>query len=100
MENVIWFNVFDNNVGGMLVFRNGDNNIAYGNMFINGSGGIRIKEANNILCFNNYFDGSATTIKENAIVLDYISPNCKNINFIYNTFFESTIDLQQLIVSP
>ena len=46
---MIRHNVFDNNVGAMLVFRNGDKNIAYGNMFIRGSGGVRVKWANNIL---------------------------------------------------
>lgn len=61
-ENVLRYNVFDQNVGGMLVFRNGDKNIAYSNIFIRGSGGIRVKEANDILCFNNYFDGSNSTI--------------------------------------
>lgn len=98
MENVIRYNVFDNNAGGMLVFRNGNRNIAYGNIFIRGSGGIRIKEANEILCFNNYFDGTSSI--ENAITFDYISPNHQNIKFIHNTFINSTIDLGELIVSP
>jgi hypothetical protein len=100
MENVLRYNVFDRNVGGMLVFRNGNKNIAYSNIFIRGSGGIRVKEANDILCFNNYFDGSKSTIKDNAVAFDYVSPNSKNINFLFNTFVESTIDFGELLVSP
>ena len=41
----------------MLCFRNGDNNVAYSNFFINARG-IRVKEANNIYCYNNYFENS------------------------------------------
>jgi hypothetical protein len=100
MENVIRYNVFDKNVGGMLVFRNGNKNIAYSNIFIGGSGGIRVKEANDILCFNNYFEGSSSSIKDNAMGFDYLSPNCKNINIIYNTFIDSTIDFGDLLISP
>jgi hypothetical protein len=97
MDNVIRYNVFYSNAGADIVFRNGDNNIAYSNIFVNGSGGIRIKEANNILCFNNYFDGSINDKKDNAVTFDYISPNCKNIYFIHNTFVNSSIDLEQLV---
>ena len=56
-ENVIRFCTFRNNKDGMLVFRNGNDNMAYGNIFID-AGGIRVKEANNIFCFNNYFENS------------------------------------------
>ena len=97
MDNVIRYNVFDNNVGADIVFRNGDNNIAYSNIFVNGAGGIRIKEANNILCFNNYFDGSINEKKDKAVSFNYLSPNCKNIYFIHNTFVNSFIDLEQLV---
>ena len=50
-ENVIRFCTFTNQQDAMLVFRNGDNNVAYSNFFIN-AGGIRVKEANNIYCYN------------------------------------------------
>lgn len=46
-ENTIRYNTFKDNQDAMLVFRNGDYNVAYGNFFIN-AGGIRVKEANNI----------------------------------------------------
>jgi hypothetical protein len=100
MENVIRYNVFDKNVGGMLVFRNGNKNIAYSNIFIRGSGGIRVKEANDILCFNNYFEGSNASINDNAIAFDYLSPNLKNINFIFNTIIDWSIDFGDLLISP
>ena len=85
-ENVIRFCTFDNNPLGMLVFRNGDRNVAYGNFFINGSGGIRCKEANNIYCYNNYFETSGASGDMQAIRFDYVSPNPYNINFAFNTF--------------
>ena len=90
-ENVVRYCTFDNNPLGMLVFRNGNRNVAYGNFFINGSGGIRVKEANDIYCYNNYFETSGisgTGGTKEAINFTYVSPNLKNINFIHNTFIE------------
>lgn len=92
-ENVLRFNTFKNNPDAMMVFRNGNDNIAYGNYFID-SGGIRIKEANNIYIYNNYFERSGVGGTMNAVSYDYVSGNLKNINFIHNTFVESgKIDL-------
>jgi hypothetical protein len=89
----------------MLVFRNGDNNVAYSNFFVN-AGGIRIKEANNIYCYNNYFENSGVGSSADAITYVYVAPlnpptaasprtlNLSNINFIHNTFYNcGTIDL-------
>ena len=99
-ENVIRFCTFTNQQNAMLVFRNGDNNVAYSNFFIN-AGGIRVKEANTIFCYNNYFENSI-----DAISYDYVAPlvpptvlsprtsNLDNINFIHNTFYNcENIDL-------
>ena len=92
-ENVLRFNTFKNNQKAMMVFRNGDNNIAYGNFFIN-AGGIRVKEANNIYCYNNYFENSGDGNITAPVKYVYVSPNLKNINFIHNTFVDGTsIDL-------
>jgi len=75
------------------VFRNGNDNVAYGNFFI-GAGGIRVKEANNIYCYNNYFENSGVGGTMNAVTYVYVSPNLNNINFIHNTFVEcGLIDL-------
>ncbi len=92
-ENILRYNTFTNNQNAMMVFRNGNNNIAYGNFFIN-AGGIRVKEANNIYCYNNYFEKSGVGGTMNAVTYVYISPNLQNINFIHNTFVEcGNIDL-------
>ena len=84
-ENVIRFCTFVNNPDGMLVFRNGNDNVAYGNFFI-GAGGIRVKEANNIFCYNNYFERSGVGGSAAAVEYDYVSGNLQNVNFLHNTF--------------
>jgi hypothetical protein len=104
-ENVVRFCTFTNQQNAMLCFRNGDNNIAYGNFFIN-AGGIRVKEANNIYCYNNYFENSGVGSSAEAISYVYVAPlvppttasprtlNLNNINFIHNTFYNcGDIDL-------
>ncbi len=91
-ENTIRYCTFKNQQNAMLCFRNGNNNVAYGNFFIN-AGGIRVKEANNIYCYNNYFENSGTSTGNNAAdAVTYVyytasSTNVlNNINFINNTF--------------
>ena len=104
-ENVVRFCTFTNQQNAMLCFRNGDNNVAYGNFFIN-AGGIRVKEANNIYCYNNYFENSGVGSTADAIAYVYVAPlnpptaasprtlNLNNINFIHNTFYNcGDIDL-------
>ena len=87
-ENVLRYNTFNKNPDAMMVFRNGNDNIAYGNFFID-SGGIRVKEANNIYVYNNYFERAGIGGTTNAVTYDYITGNLKNINFIHNTFVDS-----------
>lgn len=104
-QNVIRFCTFTNQQNAMLCFRNGDNNVAYSNFFIN-AGGIRVKEANNIYCYNNYFENSGVGSSADAITYVYVAPlvppttasprtlNLSNINFIHNTFYNcGDIDL-------
>ncbi len=98
-ENVLRYNTFTNNQDGMLSFRNGDNNIASGNFFI-GAGGIRVKEANNIFCYNNYFEKSGANGHLGSVTYIYYTNNTlnvlSNINFFHNTFVEcDTIDFDQ-----
>ena len=82
-ENIFRYNTFTNNPEGKLVFRNGDSSIAYGNFFINGSGGIRIKEARNIYCYNNYFETDET----DALILQYVPETpSDNINIFRPRF--------------
>jgi poly(beta-D-mannuronate) lyase len=93
-ENVLRYNTANNNPNAMFTFRNGDHNIAYGNFFIK-SGGIRVKEANHIWAYNNYFDqsginqdstipgsGTAPIIVENAG-----TAYGNDVNWINNTFY-------------
>ena len=87
-ENVIRYCTFNNNKDGMLVFRNGNDNMAYGNTFID-SGGIRVKEASNIFCFNNYFENAGIGGKAGSVIFDYLPGNLQNINFLFNTFINS-----------
>ncbi len=90
-ENVIRYNTFRNNQEAMLCFRNGDDAVAYGNFFIN-AGGIRVKEANNIYCYNNYFENSGSTGSQGCIRYVYYTANTThvlmNVNFIHNTFVD------------
>jgi hypothetical protein len=89
-ENTIRFCTFTNQQNAMLVFRNGDNNVAYSNFFIN-AGGIRVKEANNIFCYNNYFENSGVGSSADAVTYIYDITTypvvLNNINFIHNTFY-------------
>lgn len=82
-ENICRYNTFTNNPEGLLVFRNGDRNIAYSNFFINNSGGIRLKEARDSYCYNNYFEtGSA-----DALIFMYEAATPLDKAFIvHNTF--------------
>jgi hypothetical protein len=96
-ENTIRFCTFTNQQNAMLVFRNGDNNVAYSNFFIN-AGGIRVKEANNIFCYNNYFENSGVGSSADAVTYIYDTTTypvvLNNINFIHNTFYNcGTIDM-------
>lgn len=92
-ENVLRYNTFRDNPNAMMVFRNGDNNVAYGNFFLS-SGGIRVKEANNVFCYNNYFERAGVGGTMNAVTYLYVSPNLRNVNFLHNTFVEcGLIDL-------
>jgi hypothetical protein len=88
-ENTIRYNTFTNQQNAKLVFRNGDDNKAYGNFFID-AGGIRVKEASNIDVYNNYFENSGTA-SEDAVKYDYVKggrSNLDDITFTNNTFVE------------
>ena len=94
MENTLRYNTMNNNPNAMFCFRNGDNNVAYGNFFIK-SGGIRCKQANNIWIYNNYFE-MAGTGQDNTLpgsgaktiyFLTYTGFN-NNYNVFHNTFYK------------
>jgi hypothetical protein len=88
-ENVIRYNTMSNNLGGNFCFRYGDNNVAYGNFFIN-SGGIRVKQSNNIYCYNNYFENCGDGTITAPVKYVFVTGSLININFIHNTFAGGT----------
>ncbi|MEM7656059.1 MAG: chondroitinase-B domain-containing protein [Bacteroidota bacterium] len=55
-QNVYRYNTFENNPVAELVLRHGDEGIVYGNFFLNGMGGVRIREGSQHFIFNNYFE--------------------------------------------
>jgi len=69
----------------LLVFRQGYRNVAYGNFFINGSGGIRLKAGDTDFVYNNYFatgTGDALVLQfEAAFPLD-------KVTIAHNTFVD------------
>ena len=96
-ENILRYNTMNNNPDAMFAFRNGDNNVAYGNFFIK-SGGIRCKQANNIYCYNNYFEAAGTNQTSGLsgggtapVYLEYFGTGYgSNFNFFHNTFYGCT----------
>ena len=93
-ENCLRYNTMRNNPDAMFSFRNGSDNVAYGNFFLR-SGGIRVKQSNNIACFNNYFEeaglgqtpglpGGGTR----AAYVEYYGPGYgSGVSFVHNTFY-------------
>lgn len=54
-QNVYRFNTFEDNTKAELVLRHGSEAIVYGNFFLRGKGGVRIREGQNHYIYNNYF---------------------------------------------
>ncbi len=86
-QNVYRFNTFDNNPLAELVLRHGSEVIVYGNFFLNGKGGVRVREGQNHYIYNNYFielnDRSIYLQNESSDPLD-------NINIAFNTIISSS----------
>ena len=53
-ENIFRYNTFENNGDSHFTLRHGKDNVIYGSFFLNGAG-IRIKEGQNQMVYNNYF---------------------------------------------
>lgn len=67
-----------------MVFRSGSNGTAYGNFFIN-SGGIRIKEGQNQMIYNNYFEGAGDA--NSLEIMNYIDNPVALVYIYHNTFY-------------
>ena len=86
-QNVYRFNTFEDNPRAELVLRHGSENIVYGNFFIRGKGGVRVREGQDHYIYNNYFyeldDRTIFLQNEDDDPLD-------NINIAFNTVVSSS----------
>lgn len=81
-QNVYRFNTFEDNPLAELVLRHGSEAIVYGNFFLNGKGGVRVREGQDHYIYNNYFFG----IDDRPIFLQNESSDpLDNINIAFNT---------------
>jgi hypothetical protein len=81
-QNVYRFNTFENNTKAELVLRHGSETIVYGNFFLSGKGGVRVREGQDHYIYNNYF----FNLNDRAIYLQNEgSDPLDNINIAFNT---------------
>lgn len=81
-QNVYRFNTFENNPKAELVLRHGSEAIVYGNFFLKGKGGVRVREGQNHYIYNNYF----YEIDDRTIYLQNESSDpLDSINIAFNT---------------
>jgi len=83
-ENIYRYNTFENNKYGRLVFRAGSDIAAYGNFFINGDGGVRMKQGQNHFFFNNYI---INCIREAINLQNYDVDPLDNVIIAHNTIY-------------
>jgi len=90
-QNVFRYNTFYDNPKAELVLRHGDEGVVYGNFFLNGHGGVRVKEGQNHVIFNNYFSGLGS---RSIILQNYYVDPLDHVTIAYNTFVNSAkVDL-------
>jgi hypothetical protein len=90
-QNVYRFNTFVDNTKAELVLRHGSEAVVYGNFFLDGKGGVRVREGQNHYIYNNYFSG----LNDRAINLqNEASDPLDNINVAFN----SIIDCDKIIL--
>lgn len=82
-QNVFRYNTFDNNPESELVLRHGAEGVVYGNFFLNGMGGVRVREGQKHVIYNNYFSG--LTSRSIYLQNDDSDP-LADILIAYNTF--------------
>jgi len=84
-QNVYRHNTFEDNPLSELVLRHGSESIVYGNFFLDGKGGVRVREGQNHYIYNNYFHD----IEDRPIYLQNDdSDPLDNINIAFNTIVE------------
>ena len=84
-QNVYRFNTFEDNPRAELVLRHGSENIVYGNFFLSGKGGVRVREGQDQYIYNNYF----YDLDDRPIYLQNDdSDPLDNINIAFNTIID------------
>ncbi|MFK7774314.1 MAG: chondroitinase-B domain-containing protein [Saprospiraceae bacterium] len=85
-QNVYRYNTFEDNPVAELVLRHGDEGVVYGNFFLDGMGGVRVREGKHHVIFNNYFSGLT---KRSIFLQNDDSDPLDDINIAFNTFINS-----------
>ena len=84
-QNVYRFNTFEDNPKAELVLRHGSEAIVYGNFFLKGKGGVRVREGQNHYIYNNYF----WEIDDRPIYVQNVSSDpLDSIMIAFNTIFD------------
>ncbi len=85
-QNVYRFNTFEGNSKAELVLRHGSEGVVYGNFFLDGKGGVRVREGQDHYIYNNYF----YEIDDRPIYLqNEESDPIGNIHIAFNTVLDS-----------
>ncbi len=85
-QNVYRFNTFEDNPLAELVLRHGSQAIVYGNFFLGGKGGVRVREGQDHYIYNNYF----YDLWDRTIFLQNESSDpLADINIAFNTVVNS-----------
>ena len=87
-QNVFRYNTFEDNPVAELTLRHGDEGVVYGNFFLNGMGGVRIKEGQNHAVYNNYFSGLT---RYSLNLQNYNVDPLDDILIAYNTFVDTEV---------
>lgn len=85
-QNVYRYNTFEDNPLAELVLRHGDEGVIYGNFFLNGMGGVRVREGSDHFIYNNYFDGLS---RRSIYLQNDPSDPLSNIHIYHNTIVNS-----------
>jgi hypothetical protein len=81
-QNIFRYNTFEDNPRAELVLRHGDQGVVYGNFFLNNYGGVRVREGQGHIIFNNYFH---TTSSRTIYLQNDDSDPLKDITIAFNT---------------
>lgn len=72
---------------GEIVLRHGNRGVVYGNFFLNGEAGVRVREGSDHIIFNNYFSG--LTDKSIDLQASEGDVRVQNVVIAHNTFVDT-----------